>query len=74
MNADLLLFLGVVIGAFSFPTLVGSFSSDRSPRAAIIFGFIGAALIVAAMAIKPGGYTFEDVPDVMVSVLREAFN
>ena len=74
MDADLLLFLGIVIGAFAFPTLVGSFSSGQSPRAAILFGFIGGSLIVAAIAMTPGGYEFNEVPGLMVRVVRDAFN
>ena len=74
MDADLLLFLGIVIGAFAFPTLVGSFSHGQSPRAAIIFGFIGGCLIVAAIALTPGGYAFDEIPGIMVRVVRDAFN
>jgi len=74
MDADLLLFLGIVIGAFAFPTLIGSFSAGQSPRAAIIFGFVGGALIVAAIAMTPGGYEFQEIPGLMVRVVRDAFN
>ncbi|MDJ1006480.1 MAG: hypothetical protein QNJ13_01540 [Paracoccaceae bacterium] len=74
MDADLLLFLGIVIGAFAFPTLVGSFSAGQSPRAAIVFGCIGGALIVAAIAMTPGGYEFNEIPGIMVRVVRDAFN
>jgi hypothetical protein len=74
MDADLLLFLGIVIGAVAFPTLIGSFSAGRSLRTSVVFGFIGGCLIVAAMAMKPGGYAFDEIPGVMVGVVRDAFN
>lgn len=74
MDADLLMFLGIFIGAFAFPTLIGSFSAGQSPRAALIFGFIGGCLIVTAIAMKPGGYDFDEIPGLMVGVVRQAFN
>lgn len=74
MNADLLLFLGVVSFALAFPVLVSSFSAGESPRSAIVLGFIGGSLIVAAIAMTPGGYAFNEVPGIMVSVVRDAFN
>lgn len=74
MDADLLLFIGIIVGACAFPSLVGSFSAGRSPRTALVFGFIGGSLIVAAIAMTPGGYDFEEIPGLMVRVVRDAFN
>ncbi len=74
LDADLLLFIGIIVGACAFPSLVGSFSAGRSPRTAIVFGFIGGALIVAAIAMTPGGYSFDEIPSLMLRVVREAFN
>lgn len=74
MDADLLMFLGVLLIAGMFPILVGSFSRGDSPRTAIVFGFIGASLIVAAISMTPGGYAFDEIPDLMVRVVRDAFN
>lgn len=74
MDADLLLFLGIIIGALAFPALINSFSAGRSPRTAIVFGFVGGALIVAAIAMTPGGYEFQEIPGLMIDVVRDAFN
>ncbi len=74
MNADLLMFLGVITMACMFPSLVGSFSRGESPRTALVFGFIGGSLIVAAIAMTPGGYDFNEIPGLMVRVVRDAFN
>lgn len=74
MDADLLLFIGIIIGACVFPLLVSSFSAGASPRTAIVFGFIGGSLIVAAFAMTPGGYAFDEIPGLMVRVVRDAFN
>ena len=63
MDADLLLFLGIVIGAFAFPTLIGSFSAGPESPGGDHFRFRwGGALIVAAIAMTPGGYEFQEIP------------
>lgn len=74
MNADLLMFMGVFIGAFAFPTLVSSFSAGRPPTMSIVFAFIGGALIVTAIMMTPGGYEFNELPGLMVRVVRDAFS
>lgn len=74
VDADLLMFLGVLLTACMFPILVGSFSRGESPRTAIVFGFIGGGLIVAAISMTPGGYEFDEIPELMVRVVRDAFN
>ncbi|MEO1239118.1 MAG: hypothetical protein AAFW64_05550 [Pseudomonadota bacterium] len=74
VDADLLMFLGVLLVAGMFPIMVGSFSRGDSPRTAIVFGFIGGSLIVAAIAMTPGGYEFDEIPGLMVRVVRDAFN
>jgi len=74
MDPDVLLFLGIVIGALAFPALVGSFSHGESPRTAILLGFVGGSLIVVAIAMTPGGYAFNEIPGIMVDVVRGTFN
>ncbi|MEL7026496.1 MAG: hypothetical protein AAGO57_04590 [Pseudomonadota bacterium] len=74
MDADLLMFIGIIVGACAFPSLVSSFSAGQSPRTALVFGVIGGSLIVAAISMTPGGYSFNEIPDLMVRVVRDAFN
>ncbi|GAA6176381.1 hypothetical protein [Sulfitobacter pacificus] len=69
MDPDLALSLGMVIAAFSVPSILSALTDRRAPRASALTILMGGALILYAMQNKPGGYTFEQVPDVFVSVL-----
>lgn len=69
MDPDLALSLGVVIAAFSVPSILSALSDRRAPRASAITVLIGGGLILYAMQGKPGGYELGDVPDVFVSVV-----
>lgn len=69
MDADLFLMIGSIISLLAFPALVGAFSESRPPRAAAILIMIGGGLIVLAVTQHPGGYAFQDVPDVFTRVI-----
>ncbi|MDF3414606.1 hypothetical protein HKX54_09090 [Sulfitobacter sp. M57] len=69
MDPDLALSLGMVIAAFSIPSILSAFSDKRAPRASALTILIGGALILYAVQTKPGGYTFAQLPDVLVAVL-----
>lgn len=68
MDPDLALSLGLVIAAFSVPSILSALSDRRAPRASALTVLIGGGLILYAMQGKPGGYTLSEVPDVFVSV------
>ena len=68
MDPDLALSLGLVIAAFSVPSLLSAVSDRRAPRASAVTILIGGALILYAVQSKPGGYTLAEVPDVFVNV------
>lgn len=73
MDADLALSLGLVIAAFSVPSILSAVSDRRAPRASALTVLIGGALILYAMQSRPGGYELSDIPDVFVSVVARYF-
>ena len=69
MDADLYLVIGLIIGAFSLPPILGALVDGRAPRAAAIMILISGGMIVLAMTEKPGGYTFQQIPQAFVNVV-----
>lgn len=69
MDPDLMLVIGIVVGAFSIPSIMGSVADGRVPRVAAIAIMIAGGLLVTAIRENPGGYTLEQIPDVFVSVV-----
>lgn len=69
MNPDLMLVIGLVVGGFSIPSIMGALADGRVPRAASIAVMIAGGLIVIALRENPGGYSFSDIPDVFVDVV-----
>ncbi len=68
MDPDLALSLGLVVGAFSVPSILSALSDKRAPRASAVTILIGGALILYASQSKPNGYALEEIPDVFVKV------
>lgn len=68
MDPDLALTLGLIVAAFSIPSILSALSDKRAPRASAVTILIGGGLILYAMQSKPGGYALTQVPDVFVSV------
>ncbi|MFK7835245.1 MAG: hypothetical protein AB8B60_03400 [Sulfitobacter sp.] len=69
MDPDLALSLGLVVAAFSVPSILSALSDSRAPRASAVTILIGGALILYAVQTKPGGYSMGEVPDVFVNVV-----
>jgi len=69
MDTDLALILGLVIGGFSIPSIVSAMSDGRAPRVSMITILLAGGLILYALMAKPGGYRFEQMPDVFLSVV-----
>ena len=74
MDPDLMFVIGLVIGGFSIPSIMGAMSEGRVPRAAAIAIMVAGGLIVLAIQGKPGGYTIADIPDVFVNVVGRYIN
>jgi hypothetical protein len=69
VNTDLLLVIGLIIGALAIPSLLGSFAESRTPRTGAILVLISGVLIVVALTQKTSGYTFAEIPHVFVRVI-----
>ena len=74
MDPDLALTLGIVIAAFSIPSILSAASDRRAPRASMLTLLIGGGLILYAMQGKPGGYALTEIPDAFVRVVGQFIN
>ncbi len=68
MDTDLVLTIGIVLLALSVPSLLSAWVEQRVPRMGAIMVIASAAMIVSALMYKPGGYSFGEVPTVMLGV------
>jgi len=66
--------IGLVIGGFSIPSIMGALADGRVPRAAAITVMVAGGLIALAIRDNPGGYAINDIPDVFVSVVARYIN
>ena len=73
MTPDLALVLGLLFVLLAIPNLVGAFSRGEPPRLAAILGITGGGLLVWANLQKPGGYSSEEIPQTIMSVLSGLF-
>lgn len=69
-----MLVIGLVVGGFSIPSIMGALADGRVPRAAAIAIMVAGGLIVLAVRDKPSGYAINDIPDVFVSVVARYIN
>ncbi len=74
MDPDLLIVIGLVVGGFSIPSILGAIADGRVPRAAAIAVMVAGGLIVLAMNENPDGYAINDIPDVFVNVVARYIN
>ncbi len=69
MDTDLALTLGLVLAAFSIPSLVSAYSDNRPPFAPLIVLALGGGLTIYALLAHPEGYALTDIPTVFFSVV-----
>ncbi len=74
MDSDLFLTIGVVLGVLTIPSLLSAWTEGRVPRFGAIMVMASAGLIAIALTQKPGGYTFGEIPDVMMNVVGRYTN
>lgn len=74
MDADLYLVIGIIIIAFSLPSIFGAISESRAPRVAAILVMVGGGLIALAVSQKPAGYTLDEIPGAFVNVVGRYIN
>ncbi|UOA33370.1 hypothetical protein DSM110093_03196 [Sulfitobacter sp. DSM 110093] len=71
MNSDLAMVVGIVLAVLSIPSILSAVTDRRSPRVSTITIMIAGGLIVYALRENPGRYSFENLPDVFVSVAAD---
>ena len=74
MDPDLILVVGLVVGGFSIPSIMGALADGRVPRAAVIAIMVACGLVALAIKNQPGGYAIADIPDVFVKVIGHYIN
>jgi formate-dependent nitrite reductase membrane component NrfD len=73
MDTDLVLTIGIVLLVLSLPSLLSAWAESRTPRLGAVMIVVALGMILAALWVKPGGYMFNQVPDVMISVVARLF-
>ncbi|KNX42648.1 hypothetical protein ROTO_07160 [Roseovarius tolerans] len=69
MDPDLAMAIGMVLAVFSLPAVLSAVSDRRAPRVAM-FTILGAGgLILWALSNKPGGYSFSELPKLLIEVI-----
>ncbi|MDF3381535.1 MULTISPECIES: hypothetical protein [Sulfitobacter] len=71
MDSDLAMVVGIVLAVLSVPSILSAVTDRRSPRASAITILIAGGLIVFALRENPGRYSFENLPEVFVSVAAD---
>lgn len=70
MDYDLLFLGGLGLMLLAFVSFVGAWAESRRPVTAIVFGFVGAALLIVVSRERPQGlFTLAEVPDVVTRVI-----
>jgi len=66
MGTDTILTIGLVLAVFSVPAFLSAFSDGRSTRAASLCILLAGVAVVWALSTKPGGYTADEIPRVVI--------
>ena len=74
MDTDLILTVGIVFFVLSIPSLLAAWVETRAPRLGAVLMILAVGMILTALQTAPGGYSFNDVPGVMISVVSRLFN
>lgn len=69
MDTDLVLTLGIVLLVLTVPSLLSAWVEGRAPRVGAVMAIVSVGMIVAALAKRPGGYAFDEIPGIMLSVV-----
>lgn len=69
MDNDLVLVVGIILAVLSIPSILSAISDRRAPRASAITVLIAGGLILFAVQGKPGGYSLEQMPDVVMNLI-----
>ncbi|AML51288.1 MULTISPECIES: hypothetical protein [Falsihalocynthiibacter] len=69
MDPDLFLVIGLLIGGFTIPPILGAIFDGRPPRTPAVLVVIAGGMIAFAVIQKPGGYVIQDIPGVFSHVI-----
>jgi formate-dependent nitrite reductase membrane component NrfD len=69
MDTDLVLTIGIVLAVLSVPSLLAAWAESRAPRLGAIMLIAALGMVVSALWVKPGGYAFDQIPDVMIGTV-----
>ena len=73
MDPDMALVIGLVVTAFSAPSIMSAISDGRAPRSAMVALVAGGGLVLFALTQKPGGYRIEEIPQTFIKVIADVF-
>jgi formate-dependent nitrite reductase membrane component NrfD len=68
MDTDLVLTIGIILLVLTIPSLLSAWVEQRVPRVASLMAIASLGMIVGALMTRPGGYSFSEVPSVMLRV------
>ncbi|PSL19088.1 hypothetical protein [Shimia abyssi] len=74
MTTDYLMTIGLVVGLFSIPAMLAAYADLRFPRGPMAAFILSAATIALAWVLHPGGYSFAELPNVVVRVIADILN
>ena len=74
MDTDLILVIGIVVLILSIPSLLSAYAEARAPRAGAVLVLIGGVLVAVALTKHTAGYTFSELPSVVVRVIGRYTN
>lgn len=74
METDLALTVGILLLVFALPSLLSAWIENRAPRLGAVMIIGAGGLIVYALVTRPGGYSFNEVPGILVNVLGGFFD
>ena len=70
MDYDLILVMGILVGVLTIPSLLAAYSESRPPRTGAILVLISGVLVAVALTQKGGGYRLDELPDVILAVIK----
>jgi len=73
MDNDLILVVGIIIGALAFPSLLNAFSTGRPPRTAALLLVVGGGMVTFAVTQQPNSYSIDEMPTVFLRVFADIF-
>lgn len=74
MDTDLVLTIGIVLAALSVPVLLAAWAESTAPRIGAVLVIAAIGMIATAVITRPGGYSLNEVPDVMLGVISRGLN